>query len=137
MKNILDSELSKIAKLKKSCLPFEFISWLITGDKYESEKVITVSDFIIFTPWHIANALKEFNNDSDLERQIRKALKEVKNKLMQAGLTEKSGPFLLGSYLPTMHSPKEEWVTHWITEFNLSVMEAEKLYELAHKVELI
>ncbi len=137
MKNILTSEVCKITKLKKSCLPFEFINWLIAGDKRQVVKVITVADLIIVSPKEIAEGLQKFTPHADFERQIRKALKEVKNKLTQAGLAEKDGMFLSGSYLPTMHSPKEEWIMHWTSEFDLSKEDAEKTYELAHKVKLI
>ncbi|MEN9582353.1 MAG: hypothetical protein RL641_307, partial [Candidatus Parcubacteria bacterium] len=119
-------------KMKPSCLPYEFLKEIFYKTTGKNKEILSVEDLLRFSPKEINEHLKPKNE----ELMIRKGLETARRNLMALGLTEKNGKFLSGCYHTTEWSPKEDWIIKWITEFDFSKKDAEKLYNLAKKAEL-
>lgn len=130
---LLSTNIRRAFGLKINCAPHDFIQELIHGEG--SRDAVTIKDILNVEPSKIEPAIvKDFS--SDRQRNIRKSLKLLHKKLSALGFTAKDGPFMKGSYFPTSWSPREELVTHWVTECGLTMKEANLLYELSRKAKI-
>ncbi len=122
--------------MKPNCSPYRWLQGLVASQTDVAWKVLTVSDIINFSP-HFFREKIDWMDYADEQRRTRIALENVKQKLIECGLSKKDGAFMTGQYHVTEWSPKEDWVQHWISELGFTKKEAEKTYELAKKAKLL
>lgn len=138
--DILNQPLGKFSGLKYSKGPYLFLRLLCgknNGDNFwiPNGDTVLVKDILNFSPKLIVEQLSLNDNMwRDRKRNTLKGLALVRQKLLDAGFSEKKYPFLRSPYFVTSNSNEQEWEKLWVGNYEITKLEARKLTELLRKV---